>query len=194
MEIIFNLPLFMHRLAETIAWCNYSLAQDSSHDLLRTVLPKPEPYGTFHESEEFVEFAARLFVTRSHLIQSSGLLLPSAEEIRQAAAGRLLIFLPDSAFSSDGVAEYASDRFFDFMEYPPWDTWIYTLDQPVLNSRSPEKPEWLTSNHLISLIPSQFVGRVQRAIECTADQAIFWLKDLDFDTPYKAALQNAGFF
>jgi hypothetical protein len=190
-ETTFNLPLFMNRLAETIAWCNYRLAQDATPESLRKVLPKPEPYGTFSESEEFLEFASGLFVTRSHLIQSSGLLLPSPEEIRQYE-GRLLIFLPDCAFASDGVAELASDGFFDFMEYPPWDTWIYAVDEPVIGSGSPEKPEWLPGTELVSLVPPQFVKKVQSAIESTADQAIFWIEDLEFPTPYKIALQNAG--
>ena len=37
--------------------------------------------------------------------------------------GRLLLYVPWENVS-DGASQYASNRFFDLYDCPPWDTWI----------------------------------------------------------------------
>ena len=101
--------------------------------------------------------------------------------------GKLLGFSPELNLS-DCAAYEASNGFFDPWNVPPWDTWVYFLDESNLfkldtNIHTALK-DVVTSNFfrgptLISWVPSGLTSLVDRGINATPEMCIGWIEDLD---------------
>jgi hypothetical protein len=92
--------------------------------------------------------------------------------VTDISGGRLLAFFPQQT-TSDGFAAEESDGFFDHHNVPPWDTWIYSVDDFV-----------------ISFVPAQFVTHVECGLITNVEGCIMWLRDVDH--PFVDMLQSDG--
>jgi hypothetical protein len=83
----------------------------------------------------------------------------SGSEIPQTSndGGRLLLYSPEENVA-DGASQHASAGFFDVYDTPPWDTWVSYSD-----------------GTLLSWVPPQLVGMVQRGIDVNPVDCIRWL-------------------
>jgi hypothetical protein len=157
----FNLERFKRQLAETILWCKQTAPE------YRTVLPVPSQPIARLPVDKREQFIKLVLDTRRQKL--GDIALPTSNELE----GQLLIFYPDCTFAFDGVAQLESRGFFDFDNYPAYDTWVdYGLNQMQSQYVCREG-----EHYLISWVPPQNVKNVDRAIQANADESLLWLSD-----------------
>jgi hypothetical protein len=187
---------FKRRLAEAIAWCaGRALRADPEHSL-RT--PSLQPPGIRvaddwlndhwarvrrgHEHRQaFPERVQALVEARARLLRSEGR-YPSIPA-GGLAGGRLLVYYPD-ANDSSGFSGEQSGGFFDVEDAPPWDTWLWFVQE-----RESPRNQSLDA-YLVSWVPPPMIELAEQGIQMNAMDCIGWAEDLD--EPFIAQLRDAG--
>jgi hypothetical protein len=84
--------------------------------------------------------------------------------------GRFLLHFPDENLC-DGIAEYASDGFFDVFNVPPIDTWVSWFIER--GRRAVERP------YLLCYAPSWALRSADAGIDVNPEACIMWLDQSD---------------
>jgi hypothetical protein len=155
----FNPKEFRRNLLEAATWCSRS---DTN---LRTVILTVPDYFTLLSLDDREHFINNVFQERRKLLGEQSVDSNSVEN------GRLLVFYPDCTFALDGVTQIISQGFFDYDNYPAFDTWVY---YGVHESRSNGHPSVF---YLISWVPSRVIQNVNEALLSNADESLFWIDD-----------------
>src|SRR5687767_7415977 len=124
-----SLDAFRRSLAATIAWCaNVAEIGDRSALFRSPQLRPPIDIGDT-DSLDLVRSAVQHVVEQrlSHLGQ-----VRAAEISVDLSGGRLLAFYPQDTIC-DGFAAIESEGFFDQANVPPWDTWVYFIDDFLIS-------------------------------------------------------------
>src|SRR5262245_48074459 len=136
-----SLDEFRRSLAATIAWCADAADSPRGLDDLRSPqLRPPIDIAEHTDSLDLVRSAVQHVIDHrfTHLDLDLG-----ADIVPDLSGGRLLAFYPQATIF-DGFAAIESDGFFDRANVPPWDTWIYLVD-----------------DFLISFVPQRFIDNAQ---------------------------------
>src|SRR5262245_17608785 len=149
-----SLDEFRRSLAATIAWCaDTADSPRGLEDLRSSQLRPPIDIGEHTDSLDLVRSAVQHVIDHrfTHCAQNLG-----ADNVCDLFGGRLLAFYPQVTIF-DGFAAIESDGFFDRANVPPWDTWIYFID-----------------DFLISFVPQRFIDNAERGLITNAEQCIVW--------------------
>jgi hypothetical protein len=186
-------------ILETIAWCVPRATKTDPGHSLRTILPEPKGLAEVYDPPPRVpvEFAVRLApwarerqeivagIVSRRASQLVGQDLRRSERSLLEEAGSFLLYDPDSNLS-DGCAEMLSGGFFDVDNAPPWDTWIWYLVEPDLETRV--RVAW--SSYLVAWVPSELVDLADVGIDVNPERCIRWAGDLD--TSFTRLAREAG--
>jgi hypothetical protein len=168
MNITDSLDAFRRSLAATTAWCaNIPDTGDCTALFRSPQLQPPIDIGEHTDSLDLVRSAVQRVIEQrfSHLVQDR-----VAEISPDLLGGRLLAFYPQDTIC-DGLAAIESDGFFDQANVPPWDTWVYFID-----------------DFLISFVPQPFISNVECGLITNVEECIVWLRNVDH--PFVRELQN----
>lgn len=160
-----SLDDFRRSLAATKAWC--ATVTDTSDPSERFRSPELRPsidIGEHTDSLDLVRTAVQ------HVIDQRFNHLAADRGAGNLSGGRLLAFYPQVTIS-DGFAAIESDGFFDPANVPPWDTWIYFVD-----------------DFLISFVPQRFITNAECGLITNVEECIIWLSDVDH--PFVRQLQT----
>lgn len=175
----FDLEAFIQSLIETVVWCRHHL--EGQEGDVTWSLTGDESELWHLTDEQLKQHSERIIAERSEKVKS--LVMPSYGDILPIIQqGRFLIFYPGTT-TSDGVAKIVSDGYFDYDNYPPWDTWVY---YKVEDNHS------VYLGSLIAWVAPEFVGRVRHAIESCSDESILWLTDHRNTISFREALKAAN--
>jgi hypothetical protein len=127
----FDMSLFKQQLNETILWCQYKIAQSTTHtsETLwsladRSATPSISKLVlSFYVPNQRIEVVNTIFARRTQLIAT---LPPRPNVVLDGTLmdGRLVAFFIDHTLW-DGAAESESKGFFDVNNVPACDTWVY---------------------------------------------------------------------
>ena len=184
MSGFFDIRLFQEQLEEAMIWCSRQLSISNEANALRTLLPRPERLHRMDETGELGAFAERVFKERKRRLDPNRN-LPILDKIN-LQGGSLVVFLADHACAWDGIAEIESRGYFDYFEYPPWDSWVYFVSRNDMEVAGSKK----ASTHLIAWVPPQFTNPVEVAIPQNNDYALMTLKDAKELFPYLTVVDN----
>jgi hypothetical protein len=185
---------FQLRLAETIAWCSPRGSRLNPRGGLRSPLLRPldadEDDGRLVDApEEWHDIVETLTATRRALLGgnriSQNIMLSAFEHVERdaLAGGALLAFDPDHSLS-DGAAWVANAGFFDCVNSPAWDTWIYHVLGPENGGNHP------FNSYLLSWVPPYFLNLAEEAIDANPEGCILLAANLD--RPFIRSLRAAG--
>lgn len=161
---------FSNCLSETIRWCvtradvnnpKYCLR---SEDLRPPTKFDPEQRKDHCDINVWVE--GRLV---EHVVKERSWILgrhDAQPEILAPGRGRLLAHFFDYT-NNDFLTSDMTNAFLDCYDTPPWDTWVYLVDQEV--------------PLLVSWVPPQFISSVDEAIGIQIAEALSWV---DEERPY----------
>ena len=140
------------RIGETQLWCvEYGIRQNYRSPSLQPSFLGSDRFAT-------IESVAR---RRSTLLKRN-----AAKSENSSFGGRLVsIFIDES--HTDGVADKATNGFFDLYDIPPWDTWIAMGHSHRTNDATKE-------TFLLAWVPSEFISRVDDAIGASVSSSIVW--------------------
>ena len=159
---------FRRSLAAGIAWCDdHPEASDASQRFRTPELRPPIDIGEHTDSLDLVRNAVQHVIDHRYMYCDPD---RGANSPADLSGGRLLAFYPQITLF-DGFAAIESDGFFDPANVPPWDTWIYVID-----------------DFLISFVPKQFIIDVECGLITNVEECIVWLSDVDH--PFVRQLQN----
>ncbi|WP_034341754.1 hypothetical protein [Deinococcus misasensis] len=165
-------PELQTRLAEARRWCQLKFdLSDPVHSLRNRVL---SPAGSTELdsgsllSRETVEV---LVSKRRGLLDTV-----EAEVSTEDFQGRILLVLLEQD-TGCGEGLLASGGIIDASFLPPWDTWLAWIPLPY---RDPVLLAW---------IPSPLLMDVQKAMEVSASQCLWWLEDVDPEETNPTLLQ-----
>jgi len=99
---------------------------------------------------------------RSKLLENETTSVPSGLGYRGTYLlnGRLLAHFPSISLSH-GLSVPETGGFIDEDEVPPWDTWVYFVD-----------------DFLISWVPGNLESALKSAIDCNPEESLCWLSDV----------------
>ncbi|MEM9955432.1 MAG: hypothetical protein AAF846_27770, partial [Chloroflexota bacterium] len=129
--------------------------------------------------DEEKQLTDAVFTVQSKLV--SKLDIKFRSKLEYFKEGRLIGFLVGASFN-DGVAEFVSDGYFNLVNYPPYCTWLYYIED-----REIDIPSY---SHLIAWIPPEFVDVAIAGLEVDASECLFLLNDENFHASYKPALEK----
>jgi hypothetical protein len=111
-------------------------------------------------------------------------------------ARNLLVISEDDDSVDDGASEHVSRGFFDFVDTPPWDTWVcYVVDpaQIAANERrragSSQEP-FGRGSYLVAWVPPAYLDLVAEGIRVNPVDRIAWAESVD--TAFTRRLRAAG--
>jgi hypothetical protein len=158
MSIVPSLDEFRRSLAATIAWCGDGTYTPNRSEHLRSAqLRPPIDIANNTDSLDVVRGAVQCVIDR----RCTYLGLDRDANISvDLAGGRLLAFYPQVTIF-DGWAAIESNGFFDPANVPPWDTWIFFID-----------------DFLISFVPQRFINNVESGLITNAEECILWLREV----------------
>ena len=167
-----SLDEFRRSLAATIAWCaDVADASDLSRRFRSPQLRPPIDIGEHTDSLDFIRNAVQRVIDLRFELRFTNLAPDRAADFSaDLCGGRLLAFYPQVTIF-DGFAAIESDGFFDPANVPPWDTWIYFID-----------------DFLISFVPQRFLTNAECGLITNAEECIVWLRDVDH--PFVQELKN----
>jgi hypothetical protein len=178
---------FFTSLAETIAWCSRSDVGSDPKSSLRLI----EPNDFCLDSRTSRVYGIR--VRRSRRLARAG--ITKLQPAKDLQGGRLILFEPD-ATASDGAAESISQGYFDVHNVPPFDTWVWYVDeqfnaqeiyeQSVRRSQASLQP----SEYLIAWVPSRFLEIVNAGIDVIPEECVSWFDRCDL--PFARKLRELG--
>lgn len=105
-----------------------------------------------------------------------------------APKGIIIVLFPKYVFALDGIAEMVSKGFFNFDEFPVYDTWIYFIPDEAMAATRIKKDQCCT--HIISWVPDQFSAAVLEAMPQNIDFAICTLEDAIKNTKYLECIKK----
>jgi hypothetical protein len=85
-----------------------------------------------------------------------------------------------AATFNDGTAEFVSRGFFNFVNYPPYSTWLYYVQSDDIETSG--------LSHLIAWIPPEYMDAGIMGLESSPDPSLCFMTDTDFGTSYKPKL------
>jgi hypothetical protein len=168
-------------LRDAACWC--ARAHGDPGTCLRT--PQLQPRDAVHVAAAIAEMeriVSEVVGTRAQWIARRG----SFEDHERRAslpAGRLLFFDPVASLSGGGT-QAASAGFFDDGNTPPWDTWVYCVDDRSLPD------EAVFSTVLLSWVPRNFIGVADAGIRANPEGCLSWASDAS--TGLTRALEQWG--
>jgi len=193
-----ELDLFRWRLAETIALCAPRTSLGMPLSALRTLALHPSPplenggdTGYRVEDSRYdcqnrwdVEQTA---VDVEQLVRERVHLLPRAHSYPSApasdlAGGRLLFSAPDYGVT-DGASEYESHGFIDVADAPPWDTWVWFVQEGKASTD-------FYDCYIVSWVPPEFVAYADAGIRVSFVGNVAWASDVNSAFSYR--LRAAG--
>jgi hypothetical protein len=171
-----KIDMFFILLAETITWCSRPDVGIDPKNSLRFI----EPDDFCLDSRESRVYG--ITVRRNHLLLKAG--VSKLQPAKDLSGGRLILFEPDATMS-DGVAQDVSQGYFDVHNVPPFDTWVWYVDeqfdvgevhaQSIATSQTP----WQPSEYLIVWVPSRFLELANAGIEVIPEQCVDWFNKHD---------------
>jgi hypothetical protein len=192
-----NIDTLKWRLAEAIVWCT-TRGSISDAAIAARNLRTPElcPPGFVYSKDNYgytrmdpslgslkagafrnvVEEVATLRV-RQLKVNNIYPLAPAQD----LAGGRLLCYAPYENLA-EGVEEQETQGYFDVEALPPWDTWLWFLDQQTQLGRPRHKQWHWYSTYMICWAPPELVDIVDKgAVGTSTTDALEWADDLDSD-------------
>jgi hypothetical protein len=175
MILDFDLDLFKHRLAETIAWCVPRFSMDNIENSLRTppIFLEHEKYEFIHpfQRQEIDIFADTVYAKRAKAVS-----VDIAENIQsELSGGRLLLFYMSNS-TCDGIGPIESNGFIDICNFPPWDTWIYHgIECGKFIRAFPQDIRDI--EYIISWVPEEMIPLIDETIKTLAEQCLQWVED-----------------
>jgi hypothetical protein len=103
--------------------------------------------------------------------------------------GRLLAYFPDDTLS-DGVAGEESNGFFDEANIPPYDTWVWMVQDVRTITRKNGTTEEMPANFLVAWVPPAFIELANKGILANPEECIAWLDQLD--NPFTRTLRRSN--
>ena len=171
---------FIRRLTETIFWCRDagSLAQPKTS--LRTCKPK----DLTSPSHQVFSVCSK----RSRLLWSSGKrnLAPATD----LGGGRLLAYFPDNNLAC-GVAEVESQGFFDTNNIPPYDAWVWMVQNVRSFAYADVAKGEMEVNYLVAWAPPDFIALASGGVDVNPEGCILWLDTLN--DAFVRSLRGLGF-
>lgn len=176
---------FKRRLAETIAWCTPRASAEDPAASTRFPGFTPAPlYGDYPKREPFDK---KLFLKdrmtvlewRSELVGQLSVqrrrLLADAEDLTRprlpvSFVGRILLFDFDLQLA-DGLSMSESGGFFDVLDTPGWDTWVWYEFGPEDVARD------YTRSHLVAWVPPGLVDLAERGVWANPMDCLWWAND-----------------
>jgi hypothetical protein len=160
-------------LSDAIEWCARRTAAEGRNRYRSRVLEPMHDIGTCTDHMD------RIAVTVADVVRRRRELLATercANDTRSDGTirGRLLAFFPNRTIC-DGVGRDETNGFLDGCNVPPWDTWV-----------------WLVDDFLVSYVPAEMVADTGFAIVATADESIVWLDDVRRENVLPVADALAG--
>lgn|SRR5574341_1551232 len=167
------------RLAETIMWCAARAEVDNPQNSLRT--PELNPGGFSGWGEPILTLRQRIAVVESLAEKRKTLLhhenLPVSEPSTVPGGGRLLYYDPDTNLF-DSAAEAASSGFFDGDNRPPWDTWLFYINEGRHKTKDGQGKEYVyVCSYLLAWIPHQLGDLADYGIRVNPEECIRWASD-----------------
>jgi hypothetical protein len=189
-----DIDAFKWRLAETISWCADEVSLGDPINSLRSYHFRPQALTydrSIAEKQTIVETLAKERVRQLHWDErwKSKQKYPT-QPAESLAGGRLLIYLPDEELA-DGAAEAETNGFFNSHNEPPWDTWLFYIDNRAENKRDTQNDTWSPDDsYLISWVPPELIDLVNSGIWANPEYCIRWATE--FDTLFTRQLRDAG--
>ena len=157
---------FKARLKETVDWCSPRFSMDSLGISLRSEALRP-PINIVAENDpaKVRDAVLGVIVRRSQLLQEQASRVPTGLDHRGTYLrnGRLLAHFPGVSLSH-GFSVSETGGFIDADEVPPWDTWVY-----------------LVEDFVICWVPGNLESAIQSAIACNAERSLCWLSEVAHD-------------
>jgi hypothetical protein len=77
---------------------------------------------------------------------------------------------------ADGASEHASGGYFDVFDTPPWDTWVwYVDDTPTLDHPNDQTEGVRRVDFLIAWVPPVMIAWVEHGIAVNPMECLGWL-------------------
>jgi hypothetical protein len=170
---------FQGRVAQTIAWCQARLDQGAviASATLRSDRLRPKILDTDRA-------AIVRDVAHQRAVDPAVRATTPVKSVADLHGGRLLAYFPDLEVA-DGAAEVETNGFFDINDTPPWDTWVGLFSDPELTGEGPR------AVYLVSWVPADLVGLVQKGLDVSVTDCIAWLENTA--TGLAQYLQKQGF-
>ena len=191
-----QINLFRTRLAETIAWCTARTDVADPKNSLRSPELTPSNYSV--DERGYAEYAWRdsawpdavlqVAVARSRILMADGN-QPKLPHLNQAPAqerGGHLALMMLAETTCDGLSDPESGGFYDGEDIPPWDTWLWLLEE---EHRSPfNEPLQI----LVSWVPALLVPNAHRGMEANPTGCLRWADTRISELPFLQKLQDCG--
>ena len=139
---------FLRSLTETIVWCRETGNIADPKTSLRTFEPRCAPLSSQSDQVSCVSF------DRSNRLRSIG--MDDLEAVTDLRGGRLLAYFPDDTLS-DGVAAAESNGFFDDVNIPPYDTWVWMVQDVRTVAYADGYKTEVPANFLVAWVPPVFI-------------------------------------
>jgi hypothetical protein len=162
-----DIQIINQRLAETIAWCESRVDITKPETCFRSKELQPSKSFDWYVDKSQRHSIIEKVSSARHAILQNKFPMHNAKT-PDLTLGKILAFEIDANLQ-DGAAFYASDRFFDWDNIPPWDTWFAYLPEQFLHE--------IPSGILLSWIPREFLPLVEEGIYVNPESCIFWLDD-----------------
>lgn len=175
-----DLKTLQWRLAETINWCTSRVNPDDPQNCLRSSELNPHIEDPFDSQinpdynlvlTNWQKAVDELTTKRANLLRQEN----SYPEfpVEKLKTGRLLIFFPEKTLQ-DGGAAVESQKFFDWDDIPPWDTWV-----SFLVTEEVKKTFYVYGSFIICWIPDQFKELADYGKCVSMGSSICWADNLD---------------
>jgi hypothetical protein len=161
---------FLRSLTEAIVWCLQAGNIADPKMSLRTFEPDCTPLSSQSSQVSSVS------LDRWRCLRSIGQGDP--EVVTDLRGGRLLAYFPDDTLC-DGVAAAESDGFFDDVNIPPYDTWVWMVQDVRTVAYADGHKAVKPANFLIAWVPPIFLELANGGIEVNPEECIAWLDTLD---------------
>ena len=173
--------LFLESLSETVVWCEANASVSDPTGSLRNL----EPEHQFLMSQGLEVFCVQN--SRHHELWMMGRRdIPLAKNL---CGGRLLAYFPWDNLAC-GAAEKASRGFFDVDNIPPFDTWVWLVEETKTVTFPDGSPTERQANWLVAWVPPAFLELARRGIDANPEKCIRWVDELD--NPFCLSLKRLG--
>ena len=109
--------------------------------------------------------------------------------VKNLCGGRLLAYFPFDSCGC-GAAEKASRCFFDIDNMPPFDTWVWLVEEMKAITFPDGSTAETEANWLVACVPPAFLEQAQRGIDANPEKCIRWVDELD--NPFCRSLKRLG--
>ncbi|WFU20342.1 hypothetical protein [Bradyrhizobium sp. CB3481] len=161
---------FVRRLTETIAWCRAVGSLSEPRASLRMCKPTQEDL-TSQSTQVF-----KVCLERSRRLSVSG--RRNLSPVADLCGGRLLAYFPDDNLCC-GTAEAESQGFFDVDNIPPYDTWVWMVQNVRTFAYADGVHGEMDANYLVAWVPSDFIQLAGAGLAVNPEACILWLDTLD---------------